>query len=204
MIRGSDPEPDAADLEIRPISPADRAALQAGFDRLSRESRYRRFLAARRGLSKAELRYLTEVDHHDHEALVAFDRRTGEGVGVARYVRSAEHPESAELAVAVVDDWQGRGVGSRLAGELAERAQQEGITVFTAVMLAENRLMLELARSLGEVRSMHRGHGTLELAVELRPDGDGGLRPLLRAVAADHLIALPAHHHRRRPPANGR
>src|ERR1700760_834581 len=128
----------APQVEIRPIEPDDRDALARGFDRLSEQSRYRRFLSPRGPLSHAELSYLTEVDHHDHEALVAVDPETEEGVGVARFIRSPEDPAVAELAVAVADDWQGQGVGSVLAAELAKRARYEGITCFTALALAEN------------------------------------------------------------------
>ena len=75
---------------------------------------------------QAELSYLTEVDHHDHEALVAVDPETNEGVGVARFVRSAEDPAVAELAVAVADDWQGQGVGSLLAGRAGQASARGG------------------------------------------------------------------------------
>ena len=66
--------------------------LRAGFERLSEESRYRRFLAPMQELSGSMLRYLTEVDHHDHEALVAVGA-DGTLVGVARSVRSAGDPQ---------------------------------------------------------------------------------------------------------------
>ena len=123
-------EPLSADeLVIRPISPDDKEGLSEKFDRLSEQSRYRRFLAPHGRLSAAELRYFTEVDHHDHEALVAVDPRTRDGVGIARYVRWKKDPQSAELAVAVVDDWQHKGVGTRLASALAKRAREEGIRV---------------------------------------------------------------------------
>src|SRR6476469_1483205 len=87
----------APQVEIRPIEPDDRDALARGFDRLSERSRYRRFLSPRGPLSEAELSYLTEVDHRDHEALVAVDPETNEGVGVARFIRSAEDPALAEI-----------------------------------------------------------------------------------------------------------
>jgi hypothetical protein len=69
----------------------------------------RRFLAPHGRLTESELRYFTEVDHHDHEALVAIDPNTGHCTGVARYVRSTDDPAVAELAVAVVDGWQRQG-----------------------------------------------------------------------------------------------
>lgn len=184
------------DLQIRPIAPEDKQALAEGFERLSDESRYRRFLAPRGSLSDAELRYFTEVDHHDHEALVAIDPETGQGVGIARYVRSKTDPKSAELAIAVVDDWQRMGVGTSLATALSERAKREGITVFTGPVLAGNRLMLNLARDLGEVRIDRQGHGRVEVTVELprKARRDALASRLLRAIATGELTALPARH----------
>ncbi len=182
------------ELAIRPIAPEDKRALADGFERLSDESRYRRFLAPRGGLSDAELRFFTEVDHHDHEALVALDPQTGHGVGIARYVRSTTDPKSAELAIAVVDDWQRMGVGARLATALSERAKDEGITAFTGLVLADNQLMLNLARDLGEVRIDRQGHGTVEVSVELPRQGTRGALASrwLRAIATGELTALPA------------
>ena len=190
----------APQVEIRPIEPDDRDALARGFDRLSEQSRYRRFLSPRGPLTEAELTYLTEVDHRDHEALVAVDPDTGEGVGVARFVRSGEDPNVAELAVAVADDWQGHGVGSLLAGELAKRAREEGITCFTALALAENGAMLGLLHELGEVRTGETRLGTVELAVDLPDEGVGRVRRLLRAVARGDITVLLRRTGRLSPP----
>lgn len=176
---------------IRPIGPDDKDAMASAFGRLSDRSRYRRFLSPRGPLSASELRYFTEVDHHDHEALVAIDERSGEGVGVARYVRSTDEETVAELAVAVVDDWQGRGVGTRLTAELAARARAEGITSFTALMLAENEIMRAVLDGLGEVRQEHSALGTVELVVDLPETGLGRLARLLKAVARGELVAFP-------------
>ncbi len=64
----------------------------------STQSRRFRFLMAKNYLSQSELRYLTEIDHHDHEALAALDPVDGRGLGVTRYVRAAEDPQAAEIA----------------------------------------------------------------------------------------------------------
>ena len=179
-------------IAVRPIEPGDKAALAAAFERLSAESRYRRFLSPHGELSAAELRYLTEVDHHDHEALVALDPATGEGVGVARYVRDRARPESAEVAVAVADRWQGRGVGTLLLHRLVDRAREEGIRRFTALMLADNEPMAHLLEDVGETRVLDAGQGTVQLAVALPESGVGAaLAAWLRSAArgAPHLPA---------------
>lgn len=173
----------ASELLIRPISPDDRQRFVEAFERLSDRSRYRRFLIPQRRLSAAQVLYFTEVDHHDHEALVAVDPESGAGIGVARYIRSETDACVAELAVAVVDDWQGQGVGGRLTAALADRAGAEGITSFSALVLADNELMLSLRTDLGRVRVVHREFGTVELTVDLPERGLGRLARLLRRRA---------------------
>lgn len=176
-------------IEIRPVAPEDRPALRAGFDRLSERSRYRRFLSPHPRLTDAESRYFTEVDHHDHEALVAIDTASGDGVGIARYIRSPVDHRVAELAVAVADDWQGCGVGSRLALALADRAREEGIFAFFAVMLTGNALMLSIISELGTVRDVHNEQGVTELTVDLPKHGLGPVSHLLRAAARGEIDA---------------
>jgi RimJ/RimL family protein N-acetyltransferase len=174
---------------MRPIRPEDKQALRDGTDRLSDRSRYQRFLSPHRSLTPAELTYFTEVDHRDHEALVAIDPTTGEGIGVARYIRSPVQPDSAELAVAVADDWQQHGVGTRLTEALADRARDEGITRFTALLFADNMPMRYLIKSLGVVHDISLDQGIVELAVELPPDSVGSISQLLRATAVGELHA---------------
>ena len=83
---------DGSRVLIRPVQSTDAPLLADGFARLSATSRWMRFLTPKKELSPAELRYLTDLDHHDHEALGALDHRDGRGVGVARYVRHADDP----------------------------------------------------------------------------------------------------------------
>jgi RimJ/RimL family protein N-acetyltransferase len=143
---------DGAHILVRPIRPDDKPALRRGFELLSLDSVYQRFLSPIEELRPMDLVYLTEVDHHDHEALIAFDDQSGETVGVARYVRSPTDPDAAEFAITVVDDWQRRGVGTELVKRLSERAREEGVHRFTAVLLAENHEMRSLLEKLGGFR----------------------------------------------------
>jgi GNAT superfamily N-acetyltransferase len=175
---------DGSTVRVRPIRPNDKQRLLEGFERLSPQSRYRRFLSPVPRLSDRALQYLTEVDHHDHEALIVIARDRS-GVGVARFVRSHENPELAEAAVTVVDDWQGRGLGTALLVLLAERARAEGIRRFGALMLATNTEVTDLMEGLGPVRVVDRAQGVVEIEVALPDDGiEGPLRELLRWSAS--------------------
>jgi acetyltransferase len=183
---------DGSEVEIRPLGPEDKAGLAAGFERLSGLSRYRRFLSPTSHLSAKQLAYLTEVDHHDHEALVAIDPASRNGLGVARYVRSAQNPGEAEFAVAVADDWQRRGLGTALLRQLAERARAEGITRFTGFVLEDNQPMRGLLHSLGEVQQRDARDGTLEVWLDipedpLREEHERQLAGWMRAAATGQL-----------------
>lgn len=181
---------DGARVLLRPIAPADKPLIVAGFARLSEESRYRRFFTASTRLSEAELDYFVNVDHRNHEAIVAIDPSDGMLLGVARYIRSSDHHESAEVAVVVADDWQQHGLGRALLDRLTYRARRAGVRRFSALVQSENRASLGLLESLG---TTHRRFdaGLVELLIELPPkQGIGSrLRLALRTAASGHLVA---------------
>jgi RimJ/RimL family protein N-acetyltransferase len=169
---------DGSWVAIRPVWPEDAALLRDGFARLSARSRRSRFFVEKLRLSEAEVRYLTNVDHHDHEALGAVSR-DGRGVGVARYVRDRDDTASAEVAVTVVDEWQGRGLGGKLLALLSGRARAAGITRFTAVTAADNTASKTLIVHAGGLRVSGRGpHWEYEIPLE--PLRDEGLTAWLR------------------------
>ena len=153
---------------IRQVRSTDAPLLADGFAGLSARSRRMRFLTDKKELSAAELRYYTEVDHHDHEALGALSLADGRGVGIVRYVRDADDPQAAEIAVTIADDWQGRGLGTELLARLSECARQAGIHRFTALVAADNAAMARLLRNMGAERVRH-GFGTVEYEVALMP-----------------------------------
>ena len=157
---------------LRPIGPDDKARLSASHARLSEESVRWRFLAAKPALSRADLRYLTEVDGVDHIAIVAVAADDPDRlVAVARCIRLAQRPEVAEWAIVVGDELQGLGLGGRLARTLAEEAAQVGIRSFTATLFGENQPIQGLMRSfLGELHGGWKGDGVVELAGELGVD----------------------------------
>jgi GNAT superfamily N-acetyltransferase len=126
---------------IRAIRPDDKHRLAEHFDRLSPDSRYRRFFGFRKGFTTQELRYLTEPNFVGYAALVAtIEEQDGREsvVGDARYV-ALPHGSRAELALSVVDAYQRRGVGSLLLQHLVWLARHNAITHLEADILASNR-----------------------------------------------------------------
>jgi protein lysine acetyltransferase len=179
--------PGGGRLRIRPIVPEDRELIRWGFDHLSEESRYRRFMGLKR-LSAHDLDYLTNVDYKDHFAWVAFahDEPHEPGVAVARYVRSKENPEEAEAAVAVLDDYHHRGIGTLLLEALAAVALENGIRRFIGYVLLENKPMKDLLHNLGahlHTDSPGVERMTLELPQQLDELKGTPLYRVLRAVA---------------------
>jgi RimJ/RimL family protein N-acetyltransferase len=181
---------DGSRVAVRPARAEDRELLARAFDQLGDDSRFRRFLGFKKQLSERELEFFTAVDHHAHEAIGAIDVESGEGVGVARFMREPADPGAAEAAVTIVDEWQGRGVGGVLLERLARRAREEGVTHFTASLLTSNKAMVHLFERLGCVQTVRRDGDTAEIDVRLSL-GDGGgpaLGEALRRVASGELV----------------
>ena len=140
---------DGSTIVIRPIQADDRDLLAGMFDRLSGDARRRRFRGRIEVLTEEDLDYLTDVDQYRHDALVAVESQSHEAVGVARYVRLPGRRELAEVAVEVVEEWQGRGVATALLIELTERARSAGVERYSAIVSRENSLMTSLLDRLG-------------------------------------------------------
>ena len=183
---------DGSRVLIRPVRPDDKELFLRGWQRFGEESRYRRFMGAKGGLTRRDLAYFTEVDHVDHEALGARDAETGEGVGVARYIRLGEGSRVAEAAVAVVDDWQGRGLGGVLLRQLTARAREHGIERFHASLFAFNKGMLTLFGDLGDM-TVRRGGASDELEIDVEFPCESGdcLQTALRAAAEGQVALRP-------------
>ena len=169
--------PDGTPVIVRPIEPTDAAAMAEAFARLSSRSRYQLFLSVVDRLTPAELEYLSRVDGDRHLALGMAVLQPGAStpvpVAIARCIREAEDPETAEVAVIVADEWQGRGVGRLLLGCLAERSRAVGICRWKAVMLAENDAARRLLEGIGPLVSRRtEGPGVAEAVYLLdAPEG---------------------------------
>jgi RimJ/RimL family protein N-acetyltransferase len=157
---------------VAPLHPDDRTRYLDGTANMSPESLYKRFMSPVARLTESQLRYLLEVDHRDHEALLAVDEDSGEAVGVARFVR-LDRPELAEAAIIVVDSWQGSGLGKAMLRVLAQAACEVGITRFEANVLYDNAPMLALLDSLGPRESVRQEGPSLVIEVPLPEPGIG-------------------------------
>jgi len=154
------------EVSLRPIVAADAAAEQAFFSALSLDSRHKRFHVGLRELSPALLKLLTEVDQSQHVAWVVEALEPDHPViADARYVHEISRPERAEFALAVADDWQGRGLGRRLIAHLAAHAGRHGVRYLYGDILADNRRMLALMRDQGARLTAHPDGAQLVRAV---------------------------------------
>ncbi|HEY8091231.1 MAG TPA: GNAT family N-acetyltransferase [Polyangiaceae bacterium] len=187
---------DGTHVILRHVRPSDGEELRRAFERLSPESRYRRFFGGLTQLSDATLHYLTEVDGRDHVAIVALmespDLKTEQGLGVARFVRLADDATVAEAAVTVVDDVQKRGLGRLLATTLAEAARERGIHRFRADVLADNQPMRAIMAEIGAAeRGTSAGVITYDVALDVVGPARGGpVDRFLRAAASSMAVLL--------------
>jgi RimJ/RimL family protein N-acetyltransferase len=178
---------------LRPLERGDKPLVASIWRDLSDLSRRRRFLTPTRELTDEDLAYLTEVDHNRHEAVLAVDEESGRPLGVARYVRAPGEPESAEVAVVVIDEWHGRGLGTALLDALTERARENGIRRYIAYVSPDNEVVLEAIERAGAERVGTAEGDEVEFAFELPSEGVGErLRAALRAAAEAQLEFLAA------------
>ncbi len=115
-----------------------------GFERLSPESRYRRFFRPLTELSERDLAYLTEIDHHDHEALAAIDPETGRPGRQSRGTCAAPSPSSPRSRWSSAIPGSGAASPPSLLEHLVERARAAGITHFVALVMDENTDAIKL------------------------------------------------------------
>ena len=138
------------EITIRPIEPEDAEIEQAFVQRLSPETRRRRFLAAIRELTPSALQRFTQPVYPQEQALIATIRESGVEIeiGVARYA-GKPGGVSAEFAIVIADEWQGKGLGRCMMQELIEAATAVGMRHLEGLVLRENRHMLQMVRDLG-------------------------------------------------------
>jgi RimJ/RimL family protein N-acetyltransferase len=159
---------DGRRVDIRALRPDDRADLIAAVARSSAQSLYRRFFAVKRDFSEPEIEFFLNVDFVDHVALVAVVDEHGPPViaGGARYV--VVQPGKAEVAFAVVDQYQGQGLGAALMHHLAAIGRGAGLEELIAEVLPDNVPMLKVFEKSGLPLSMKREPQVVHVALRLR------------------------------------
>lgn len=142
-------------VQVRPMCWGERQPVEVVFGAMSAESRRMRFLTPMPRLPEAMLRRLTDVDHDRHGAWVAL--AGGSPVAIARFVRFADRPWAADVAVSVADAWQGLGIGQAMLEVLGAAAAEVGVTTFGWTMDADNVRILRLAARYEGSRRLDQG-----------------------------------------------
>ena len=158
---------DGRRVAIRALRPGDEAALTEAVEGLSAESLHRRFFAVKRNFSEREKAFFLHVDFVNHVALVA-DIAEGPEVkiiGGARYVVGS--PGSAEVAFAIVDEFQGQGLGTLLMRHLLTLARAGGLNTLVAEVLAENSPMLKVFEKSGLKFQARRDAGVVHVQMQI-------------------------------------
>ena len=158
---------DGRACEIRALKPNDEADLLTAVGRIGAQSLYRRFMGAKRGFSDKERAFFLNVDFVNHVALVAVVKEGDRASIVAggRYI--VEKPGMAEVAFAVVDDYQGQGIGAVLLRHLAALAREAGLKEFTAEVLPDNTPMLKVFERSGLKFSSKRSADGIHAVLQL-------------------------------------
>jgi GNAT superfamily N-acetyltransferase len=154
-------------VEIRALRPDDRADLVAAVGRTSSQSLYRRFFAVRRNFKEGEIAFFVNIDFITHVALVVVVEEGGRPmiVGGGRYI--VVEPEKAEVAFAVVDEYQGQGIGAALLHHLATIARSAGLQELIAEVLPDNTPMLKVFEKGGFGLGMKREPGVVHVTLRL-------------------------------------
>ena len=163
-------------ITIRPIRAEDKALLDDAFHALDPRSIYLRFFFRKKELSTAELRLLTEPDE-GREAVLVATVPTGNAEKIVGLGRYAGDKERAELEFTVEEDYQGRGIATRLLRRLILLARENGIARFEAHVLAGNGPMLSVLRHGGLPATEREKDGIVTVTLALDGDADIQVRP---------------------------
>ena len=155
-------------LRVRPVRHDDSELEEAFVRALSLESRYQRMLSGGTKVTPEWIDSMTHIDYQHHMAFAITTVNDGveQFIGVGRYVVDAA-TLSADVALVLADAWQGQGLGRRLLATLLEHAQGAGVREAVGVVLATNKAMLRLARSMGFAVTPEPGDATV---VRIRRD----------------------------------
>lgn len=159
---------------LRLLEPEDKELLRRGFERWSYQSRYARFLSPKERLTEDELTYLCEIDQETHFAMGAVREDAGQpiGLGIARFIRlpsDAGEPVTAEAAIAIADELQGKGLGKLLFLRLCAAAAERGIERFRCEVLSANTSIRALIESIAPEHVTRVASGVVTIDFALPP-----------------------------------
>ena len=171
---------DGSKVTIRALHPDDKEGLVRAFVALEPQTIRLRFFYPKRSLTDDELRRLQQMDYEQHVGLAATVQCGGEEVivGFGEYVARGQ---SAEIAFVVEEDWQGRGIASRLLRHLTRIARERGVVQFEAEVLKENGPMLAVLRRSGLPMTTRNGGDTVLVTLVLSTPTVGKARPISAA-----------------------
>ena len=180
--------PDGSRMRLRLADPGDREGIIAGFNRLSPETRVQRWFYPKMRLTEAEIEALVSRADDDHGAIVAvqLDEDDAEAgpIGMARFVRSRDDPAAGEIAITIVDDWQGLGIGRILLHRLLAMMSERRIPWADGRLQAENRRMRRLLEPYVPQGGFQREDELLRFRFPVPALGDPLMAQLARNAAA--------------------
>ena len=162
---------DGRRVEIRSLRCDDRTEFLTAVGRVGRESMYHRFFTVKRGFTEREIDYFLNIDFVNHVALVAVVEETSRPVivGGARYI--VQEPGKAEVAFAIIDQYQGQGIGAALMHHLAAIARSAGLQELVADVLPDNDAMLKVFAKSGFPLTTKRDPDVVQVALQLKGTG---------------------------------
>jgi ribosomal protein S18 acetylase RimI-like enzyme len=159
--------PNGRRVEIRALKQSDGPAFVQAIERMSAGSLYRRFFSVKRYFTSQEVAYFLNVDFVSQVALVAVVQEEDWSgiVGAGRYI--IMQPGRAELAFAVIDQYQGQGIGKVLMRDLAAIARESGLDELFAEVLPDNVAMLKVFEKSGYDVEMRRTPSAVQITIDL-------------------------------------
>lgn len=180
--------PDGGVMRLRLVRREDHDGIIQAFDHLSVETRLQRWFYPKMSLTEEELEAMVSPadDHHGAISAIALDADGHEesGIGMARFVRSKDSPDAAEIAITIVDEWQGLGIGRILLHRLLAMIGERAIPFVDGRLQADNRPMRRLLVPYLSAGGFHREDGTLTFRFPVPAPDDPLMAQLARNAAA--------------------
>ncbi len=185
-----------ASLLLRMVLPSDKERVMAGSEDVSGKSRHTRFFIHENGLTEEELRLFTETDGFDHFAMGAVEleagEREGRGVAIARFARYKDESDTAEVALTVIGEMRGQGIGRMLLERLVEAARERGVSRLRFLLLADNERAHTRISKVCPAIELSKGDGVIVAETNLESTGGiEGLWEMLKLVASRAVLTPP-------------